>query len=615
MYSISTPSSVRKESLLNECSTIEVEVSNHKASECQILSETGDMDLRNGVFSHKELSLFSAEDLSKEPKMKPCKQFLSKKSSETISFPTNSLLTEKPLSKKPRLASDSAMTVNNLMKKDSKSSSTMVQKLPQKAQEKRPFRSSLVHNPESLRFNYSNQGQMIRSQETSKRGSVWLVVPKKPDLCYSNLLFQASNSSNTSLQVGSHSALEENSSPRQSQEAILLERQEVSGLIKALSTLSDQLGDNPAFQLCLREVKFKPDFEFRHPLNDSDFKLTGSKVNAKSILEMSTNKKSISQALQQYLLICDENLFKRIANVLTNELLESLFNHESGTYVLQAVARRDFEVYGKKMISYCSANFFQLVYKEYSTRTMQFLASKSLSFYHFCVKKINEGEPFKLISNIRAVFLICSLIRLSPKPMIWRSLIKKIASRPHLTERRTVKRILVTWLDRCPDEYLSETHDLFFSTCKFPTLASILQDQYATYLCLGLLYRAYPPTVRWLCRELLKEGPRLLSLPRATLLFPKLLLFGPKEVLEQLLGTLLESSLLKRVEGLPRRDIKTFFAYLVLKLITLENTKSSESQQTIQEVCLPKEVLHKNWSLFKQVLNGLLSEEPVEASG
>lgn len=348
---------------------------------------------------------------------------------------------------------------------------------------------------------------------------------------------------------------------------------EFSGLIRRdvdtyLPQASAILKKSPKYWMCLESPPEKNQFEFRFPPLK---KPLGMQTTLEEIIQLSTQSKASSQALQQAISTCRLEIFTHIASLVTKYLVRRLITHEVGTYTIQAVVRRDFQKYAESVISYCELQFFHLVFDEFSTRTMQFLAERSDEFLEFCRQQYQGSNCPTLFSNIRSVFLLCSLIRTTRDPANWSFILSAGESSAKMKDRKTFKRVLVTWIEKCPTNFLDQTYKLCFE--KPFCLAKILQNKYMTYLFLGMIYREHEETMDWLCHDIAYHPFKVFSAQRVGLLFSKIIQLAPPSMQERLLNILLERQVLDSVKIMKKREITGFICYSILRLANESNVQ------------------------------------------
>lgn len=276
-----------------------------------------------------------------------------------------------------------------------------------------------------------------------------------------------------------------------------------------------------------------------------------------------TASKEDSIKIQIFLEAATEEVILKIFSVMKPKL-HFYFSHPRGTYLLQKLLQLNSEIKAS-IYEFAATNFWRLVPLEYSSKTLQRMATESDPFREYCLQQYRSQSPIKYTEQMPSVFLLCSLIRLSSRPSEYQFIVEQGCSKKQLWSNRRFKRILVTYIEFCPAHRLEEVFANFQSLQK--ELSKSLNEKYLGYVFLAFLNRGFQGAFSLLLAELSSKPTELLSSRMFGMILLRYIRDCGKVQRQHLFEKLTQKKIARKIVRKKIPDQQLFYFYIILKFV------------------------------------------------
>lgn len=301
------------------------------------------------------------------------------------------------------------------------------------------------------------------------------------------------------------------------------------------------------------------------------------------LIRFCCSNKEDSIAFQDFLQEADSKTLGEIGQYFS-EKLEELLTDKFGNYTVQKLCYRQ-EEFLEQAAAFLRSRFESLVDNEYASRVMQALVDLSPSFRAFCLAKFKNSLP-GILTSISAVFLISAVIKSTQDFEELAFLREMITTNPSLLECRYLKRVMVSYVDNCPD---SELVDIIRALKIRGNLCSFLDDKYSAYIVLMLVQRGDKGTIQELITTI-KQNPALLFGSKfAGFLLTKVIELSDNDLNTAILASQLTITPInfRRMVQSTSLDTGHFFLYLVLSIKPLARHQVQYVQNLLNALPTP----------------------------
>lgn len=244
----------------------------------------------------------------------------------------------------------------------------------------------------------------------------------------------------------------------------------------------DHLSDNPSGST----YRIPKKVDYPETLISVDLKTLSSR----DLWKLYTEDKYQSISMQYLIMEAEDVVLKQIAK-LTLPMIHSLICHHFGNYCLQKIIARD-KGFRKETERYCLDHLRNLVYNEYSSRTMQTLAETSDSFRKAFLN-FAAGDTKGISKRISYVFLVTSAVNCAKSEEELTPLLADfVKNRDRWLGKKYMKRVIVSLIQKSSNKTLHNIWDLFNLDSTIP---DHFNDRYRVYIVVAFIKREFQPTI------------------------------------------------------------------------------------------------------------------------
>lgn len=300
------------------------------------------------------------------------------------------------------------------------------------------------------------------------------------------------------------------------------------------------------------------------------------------LIHFCCSNKEDSIAFQDFLQNADSKTLDEIGEYFS-ENLEVLLTDKFGNYTVQKLCYRD-PKFLEKTAGFLEANLESLIDNEFASRVMQALVDLSPEFREFCLLKFKNSLP-GILTSISAVFLISAVIKSTTDFEDLAFLREMISVNPSLLDCRYLKRVMVSYVDNCPD---SELPAIIKALNFRGNLCTFLDDKYSAYIVLMLVQRGETGTIDELITTIKQNPVQLFGSKFAGFLLTKILELNDHDLSTAILTSQLAitPTNFRRLVQTTSMDTGHFFLYLLLSIKPLARTQVQSVQNLLD--CLPR---------------------------
>ena len=228
-------------------------------------------------------------------------------------------------------------------------------------------------------------------------------------------------------------------------------------------------------RLARKHQKDRLDFNL---LSSDDIQSILKFSHAKDILELCTTSRESALGLQSAIENLEPSILARLEEVLRPEVA-SLIVHQQGSYAVQRLVAKS-RTFQCTVADYCIEEMRVLIRNYYSSKVIQCIIENSGPFCEAVLDYFRQ-DPSELWSDISAVFIVCTAIRMSPCQSHYEFILDTIARKEARIGSRYLKRILVAVVENCNQKDLPSIYSLlngcytFFQKGRDRFLAQILE--------------------------------------------------------------------------------------------------------------------------------------------
>lgn len=301
------------------------------------------------------------------------------------------------------------------------------------------------------------------------------------------------------------------------------------------------------------------------------------------LVQFCCSSKEDSLCFQDFLQDADPKTVDRIGQIFS-ESLDILVTDKFGNYTVQKLCHRhggfmDF------VSAYLSNDFEALIDNEYASRVMQALVDLSPKFRLFCLRKFKSCLP-GILTSISAVFLMSAVIKSTKEFGELAFLRNMLSKNPSLLECRYLKRVMVSYVDNCPDLELAE----IIKALNFrKNLCTFLDDKYSAYIVLMLVQRGDQGTIEELIATISCDPVQLFDAKFTGFLLTKILELNDAQLVSAILTTLISVSPadFRRLVQSTSIDTGYFLMYLLLSIKPLARQQVQHVQNLLDTINKP----------------------------
>ncbi len=208
-------------------------------------------------------------------------------------------------------------------------------------------------------------------------------------------------------------------------------------------------------------------------------------VDPHTFLQLCSNQKSVSRALQIYIACAPVEKVARISEMVKLNL-KVLVRDQFGNYVVQQICKRDHGIVAV-LEDLVWKNFSTMVRDEFASRSMQGLAQLSRSFRSNIFVWYNNHLE-EIIECVPAIFLLISALSSAETPSEFKPFTERVNDplTRKLITNKNFKRILACYLEHCDQSEVEHACMIFKLRTKIFTL---LDDKYGSLLLVAVLQR------------------------------------------------------------------------------------------------------------------------------
>ena len=211
-------------------------------------------------------------------------------------------------------------------------------------------------------------------------------------------------------------------------------------------------------------------------------------ASSEQLMTWATSNKEQSVKLQESISIVNQETIVAVENFAIQNLGFLIYDRLGG-YVLQRLLPRSLRL-EHALVAYSLAHFGSTLANEYSSRVLELLVTRSVTFRSAVLRHCRLNLP-QLLTSFPAVFVVSAAVAATTDE-IERDIVSSHLASPEMMASKFFKRVLVTYIAHCSAGHLAWLGSLLaFET----NLGFYLGDRYATQVLAASILRGCPRAI------------------------------------------------------------------------------------------------------------------------
>ena len=220
------------------------------------------------------------------------------------------------------------------------------------------------------------------------------------------------------------------------------------------------------------------------------------KLSTEELLINCNSSKKLCMKFHHSLSFYKEHEVDLIVNKLDN-YYGDMICHPFGSYVIQKLLTLNSSLVST-LDEFCSQQLKRYVLNEYSSRVLQTLLERNISFRDKLVALFKD-DPKLSLSQISVIYLITACIKSAADTDEIRFLMVWLDEQPDMIKNTNFQRVLAIYVQYCSE---LDLHTIAESLMVNISISSILNTKILTYLAIKIIKRGYPPLVMLVCNSI-----------------------------------------------------------------------------------------------------------------